>query len=180
MTTAIVFDTETTGLTKPEGTPLGQQPQIIEICCIKLDDDLNEIDSYETFINPGKPIDDEITSITGITNEDVCNAPKFEEIYADLAGFFLGTEILVAHNLPFDRNLLSYELRRMDKLRNFPWPIHHMCTINKAQKLFGYRIKLGDLYKEATGKDHAKAHRARGDVEATIECFTWLANKGVL
>lgn len=180
MTTAIVFDTETTGLTKPLGTPLAKQPQIIEICAIKLNDNLEEIACYETFVNPGKQLDPEITRITGIQDKDVMNAPKFEEIYPGLASFFLGTDILVAHNLPFDRSLLTFELERLEKLRNFPWPIQHICTVNKSMKLEGYRQSLANLYKIATGKEHVKAHRARGDVEATIECFKYLIERNMV
>lgn len=45
---AIVFDTETTGLLKPESAPLSEQPQIIEFAGIKVDfDTLEEIDRLE-------------------------------------------------------------------------------------------------------------------------------------
>lgn len=180
MTTAIVFDTETTGLLRPLGNKLSSQPKIIEICCIKIDEDMEIIDTFECFINPKEEISNEITKITGITTDDTKNAKTFEQIYSGLAEFFLGTEILVAHNLPFDRSLLSFELERMDKLRNFPWPIHHICTIQKSLKLEGYRLSLSKLYKIATGKDHTDAHRARGDVLATIDCFKYLAEEEML
>lgn len=174
MTNAIVFDTETTGLPKPLGNKLEDQPKIIEICCVKLDDNLEVIDSYETLINPEQEIEPKITQITGITNDDLKGQRTFKEVYAELAEFFLGVDILVAHNLPFDRSLLSFELERLDKLRNFPWPIHHICTVQKSMKIEGYRLNLGKLYHIATGKEFVDAHRARADVDALCECFRYL------
>ena len=39
----IVFDLETTGLPKAEGSDLDIQPRIIEFGAIKVDDDFNEV-----------------------------------------------------------------------------------------------------------------------------------------
>ena len=53
----IVFDLETTGLPKAEGSDLDIQPKIIEFGGIKLDEDLNELGRLEFFCNPGHPLD---------------------------------------------------------------------------------------------------------------------------
>ena len=65
----IVFDLETTGLPKAEGSDLNIQPKIIEFGAIKVDDDFKEVDRLEFMCNPGHDLDPKITKITGITDE---------------------------------------------------------------------------------------------------------------
>ena len=76
---AILFDTETTDLIHNHAIPLDQQPRIIEIYAMKIQlpadsfgsaEEWQFVDEFESFINPGIPITEEITSITSITNED--------------------------------------------------------------------------------------------------------------
>ena len=52
----ILFDLETTGLPKAEGSDLDMQPSIIEFGAIKLDDDLEETARMEFLCNPGHPL----------------------------------------------------------------------------------------------------------------------------
>lgn len=105
---AIVFDTETTGLLKPESAPLSEQPQIIEFAGIKVDfDTLEEIDRLEFFVNPGIKLPDKITEITHITDAMLAGQPKFAKRYSELCRFFLGTTHLIAHNLAYDRDMLK-------------------------------------------------------------------------
>ena len=57
----IVFDLETTGLPKAEGSDLDIQPKIIEFGALKLDDEtLEEVDRLEFFCNPGHLLDPQI------------------------------------------------------------------------------------------------------------------------
>ena len=46
----IVFDLETTGLPKAEGSDLDIQPRIIEFGAIKVDDDFNEVGRLQVFV----------------------------------------------------------------------------------------------------------------------------------
>ena len=65
----IIFDLETTGLPKAEGSDLNMQPRIIEFGAIRVTDgNLEEYDRLEFFCNPGHPLDPVITKITGITD----------------------------------------------------------------------------------------------------------------
>ena len=117
----IVFDLETTGLPKAEGSDLDMQPRIIEFGAIKLDKDLEEVDRLEFFCNPGHELDPQIIKITGITDEMLKDEKPFVANYLSLCEFFLGEKTIVAHNLPFDRKVLKFELERLDKLTKFPW-----------------------------------------------------------
>lgn len=179
--TYIVMDTETTGLPNSEGAPLDSQPRIIEFAAIKLDDELNEISRLEFICNPMCQLSDIITKITGLRNSDVDDKLPFTNYYQQLCDFFLGCDKLVAHNATFDVSLLRFELQRMGKLCNFPWPSVHICTIEKTMHYHGYRLNLGKLHKKLTGEEHVNgAHRAMPDVEALVRCVKVLCKEELL
>jgi DNA polymerase III alpha subunit (gram-positive type) len=169
----IVFDLETTGLPKAEGSDLDMQPRIIEFGAIKVDDNLEEVDRLEFFCNPGHELDPQIIKITNITDDMLKDKKPFIAHYKDLCEFFIGQREIVAHNLPFDRKVLRFELERVDKLTKFPWPIEHICTVEVGQQVWGKMRKLGDIYEELFGLKIENAHRSINDVKATIEILKW-------
>ena len=173
----IFLDLETTGLLKPFSNDLQNQPEIIEICAIKMDSSFEEIDCLEDLLKPSIPITEIITKINGVSNEMVENKKTFPLMYDKLVDFFLGEEIVVAHNCSFDMGVLQCELTRIAKEFNFPWPPKRVCTVEKTFHIKNRRLKLQELYEMATGKSEIiNAHRARSDVEALIECYKWLVN----
>ena len=91
--TFVVLDVETTGLKC--GTS-----EIIEVAAIRFDH-WRPTTKFETLIKPRKEIPDNITNLTGITNEMVANAPSFSTIVPSFLEFIEGYNI-VGHNLPFD------------------------------------------------------------------------------
>ena len=180
MKSAILIDVETTGLISPSANGLRNQPYITEIFCMKVDDNLEEVDTFHSFVRPPISIPENVSTITGITDQTVANAPMFDRVYRRLCEFFLGTEILVAHNCPFDAGMLEIELRRMDRLTNFPWPVLHVCTAEQSIRINGYRMGLKDLYKHVTGEDIQNHHRAEGDVRSLLRVFSWMCREGFI
>jgi len=174
MAIKLLFDTETTGLLKSDSNKIEEQPYIIEFYACKIDDDYNMIGEFESFIKPPIEVSKEIEKITGISNEMVKDAPTFSEVYQDLAGFFVGVDEMIAHNLPFDRSMVANELVRINKLINFPWPIKHTCTVEMSMGIEQRRINLNTLHNYATGKDIVGAHRAKTDVMALVRGYHWL------
>jgi len=175
----IIFDTETTGLVKPESNELNNQPYILEICCYKFEG-TDLVDTFNTFLKPPRVVPAEITKITGINGEMVESAPTFADAYSDLADFFLGVERLVAHNLAFDRNLLLFELARIEAQFQFPWPKQHICTVERTMHYEQRRMSLSRLYKHLFGYDFANAHRAENDVKALSQCYFELVKRDVI
>ena len=175
--TMIIFDLETTGLPKAEGSDLILQPHIIEFGAIKLDENMAEIDKLEFFINPRQELDPKITKITGITDDMLKDEKPFIAYYKKLADWFCGEKTLVAHNLPFDRKILRFELERSDKVTKFPWPYEHVCTVEIGESVWGKKRKLGEIYLDITGKEHKGAHRSIADVRATAEILRWYRSK---
>lgn len=178
----IVFDTETTGLPQKGNAPLESQPHIIEFAGIKLKDDtLEEVERLQFFCKPPVHIEPVITNITGLNDEILKDELPFSAHLLKLQKFFFGEWTMVAHNLPFDRNLFCYELKRIGKGTNFPWPPEHICTVEKSFDINGYRLKLSKLHELATGEDHINnAHRAMADTEALVKCVKYLRGLGKL
>ena len=174
----VLFDTETTGLVRPGPADLKLQPYITEFYACKIDEEFTMLGEVDTLIRPPIKIPDEVIKISGITDEMVKESPVFPMVFSQLASFFTGVDILVAHNLPFDRDVLKNELLRIDKLLKFPWPRHHLCTVEKTYHLRGHRLKLSQLHELATGQGHSGAHRAKNDVFALVRCLHWLTEKG--
>ena len=177
----LIFDTETTGLVQPALVPLAEQPEIIEFAGIKIDDFTFEETERLTFLcKPRNPISEEITKITGITNEDLINEKSFAAYYHELANFFLGESIMVAHNLSFDHSMLRFELERIGKECAFPWPFKQVCTVEASFSINNKRMRLCDLHQLACGEDFKDAHRAMADTEALLRCVRWLISKELM
>ena len=180
---SIIFDTETTGLIKPGASDIKDQPYITEIYCSKvqiLKEELVVMDTFHRLVKPPIPITEEITRITGITNEQLASEKTFPEIRKDLSEFFTGADTMVAHNLPFDRSMLANELLRCGKVLNFPWPVNHVCTVEKTLHIEQRRMSLQNLHIHLFGKGFENAHRANIDVEALSRCYEELVKTGVI
>lgn len=175
----IFIDTETTGLLKPDAIGVHGQPRIIEIYAVKYDSNRMRMNEFYSFVDPEVMIPEEITMITGITNEDVEGQPIFSDLYKRLCRFFMGTRTMVAHNCAFDSGMLAVELMRMDKHFQFPWPTNHVCTVEKSFHIKNRRMKIAELYELATGEEEVKgAHRAKADTLALAAGYYWLEDKG--
>jgi len=172
-----VWDTETTGLLKPEGNDEAIQPHIIEIYAIQVDGNGKILLELNTLIKPPIPIPEFITKINGISNNDVKDSPTFVEVYREVADVFFGSHSSVAHNETFDRGMLINELKRIGKEFHFPYPPISFCTVEQSMHLKGYRLKNSELYKLATGKEIINAHQAKADVLATWESYKWLKSQ---
>lgn len=129
----------------------------------------NEIEAMNTLINPGIPIPERITKITGIKDEDVAGQPLFKDIAERLRPLFAAADCLIAHNLPFDSNIMKLELNRARLMVCWPWPGYNLCTVQEHAEEWGRRPKLTELYEMYMGKPLAQSHRAIDDVKALKE-----------
>jgi DNA polymerase III epsilon subunit-like protein len=175
----IVFDTESTGLVKPGLARLAEQPHLIEIAAVKLVGGAI-VDRFERLIKPPVVISAEITKITGITNAMVADADDAVTVLGEFAAFVLGEDTLVAHNLPHDRGCLGIELTRCGQQFNFPWPMYHVCTVERTSDLGLPDRKLTTLYKHLFGEPLKQTHRSMGDVEALARVVLELQTRGRL
>lgn len=155
-----VFDFETTGTS-------AKTDKVIEIGIAKIKKG-KIVDTYQSFINPGRLIPYNITLITGITNDDVKDAKFFEEVIIEVKEFFENS-ILVAHNLPFDYSFLKNECEQAGvELPENP----AICTLKLAKRIYPQLTSrsLGNLSK-ALKIRHRNVHRGLGDATATAKIF---------
>jgi ATP-dependent DNA helicase DinG len=96
--TLLAFDLETTGL-DPE------RDSIIEIGAVRFRGNRVE-NEFSTLVNPGRPLDPLITSLTGITDEMLANAPRLSHVIQDFQDF-AGDLIVLGHNVRFDLSFLQ-------------------------------------------------------------------------
>lgn len=169
----IVFDTETTGLTLHPDADAAKQPRCIEFGAALLSGaDGSILDTINLMVNPGIPITEEITKITGITDADVADAPPFGDHLPAISSFFARAGAVMAHNLPFDKAIMLGEFRRLgfnEDFGTFPWPDIELCTVGIYKEQWGRNPRLIELYPAVLGKPLAQTHRALDDVMALVE-----------
>lgn len=159
-------DTETTGR-NPEsdrivevGVVLGRAGQIL--------------DRRSWLIQPGMHIPEESSSVHGITDGDVQNAPKFSDVIGEIASALSGA-IPAAYNAVFDKAFLQAELARGGVPLDSSPP-----ALRKDVEFIDPLVFARDLYKDEQsralsdmaqrlGIELTRAHRATDDAEAALK-----------
>ena len=155
----IVFDLETTGLDFI-------RDRIIQISYIKVLPDGTE-ERENLFVNPEKPIPHEVVELTGITNDDVKDAPTFKTLAPQLSEKFKGCDFAGYNSNHFDIPMLAEEFLRAGIDFDFS-----KVRLIDAQTIFHKmeRRNLAAAYKFYCGRkmeEDFTAHRADEDTEAT-------------
>ena len=160
----ICIDLETTGLNPKED-------RIIEIGAVKVCQG-KITERFSTFIQPGRKLEERITELTGIRDEDLENAPEIEAVLEQLLDF-MGDLPLLGHSILFDYSFLkkacvnhklSFEKYGVDTLK-----IARKYLTSLEHKNLEY---LCDYY----GIEH-HAHRALADAEATVALYQRLCEQ---
>ncbi|MES9673623.1 3'-5' exonuclease, partial [Bacillus pseudomycoides] len=94
----VVIDFETTGFNP-------YNDRIIQVAAVRYRNH-ELVDQFVSFVNPERFIPNRITSLTGITNYRVSDAPTIQEVLP-LFLAFLGEDTIVAHNASFDMRFLK-------------------------------------------------------------------------
>ena len=154
--TFVVVDVETTGMSAVED-------RITEIAMMKVQAG-TLVDEFSTLVNPLLTIPAFITSMTGIDNVMVQNAPTAREVVPFVAEF-LGDSIFVAHNAAFDWGFVTQTARRERgiELRN-----PTLCTVKLSSRILPNlpSKSLGPVA-EYLNITIPERHRASGDAYAT-------------
>lgn len=140
--------------------------KITEISIFKYDGH-EVVEEYTSLVNPECEISSFITSLTGIDNNMVRNAPVLEDIIPEIEAITKDM-IFVAHSVNFDYNVIKNEFKQLGR----EFSRKKLCTVRLSRKLLpGYNsYSLGKLT-AALGIPLTDRHRARGDAHATVLLF---------
>ncbi|CAP18609.1 DNA polymerase III, alpha subunit [Candidatus Phytoplasma mali] len=166
LATYVIFDFETTGLSKIND-------QIIEIAAIKIQNN-QIIDEFQTLINPQQELTPFIENLTNISNQDLKNQPLIATILPKFLKF-CENSILIAHNISFDMGFLVNQTKKHLNLKlNLPF----IDTLNLARYCLDSNLRYFNLkslakYFKISFENH---HRAMSDVLITKTIFQQLLN----
>lgn len=186
----LFLDTETTGLPSRWNAPYNEWPRMVSLAYMLCEQDGKVIDQMELIIKPdGYTIPKEASDIHGITQiiaEQQGN--DLQMVLIKLLTLVEIADLIVFHNQSFDVGIITGEQMRMgfgkseyissQKPKIF-------CTKEQSTSICkipgsrgGYKCpSLAELC-AFCGVENKGAHNAMNDVEATKECYFYLANQG--
>ena len=170
--TFIIFDVETTGLRTGVD-------RLTEIGAVKYVDGA-EKSRFQTFVDPERPIPQNIVELTGITDSMVAGAPKEGEAVRKFFEFCGEDSVLVAHNASFDTEVIRSACERNGIEYNYS----HIDTLVLAQSLISgiknYKLDTISNHFKLPKFDHHRADEDAGALAAIFEKLLALtAEKGV-
>ena len=132
--------------------------RIIEIGTVEIDRG-GAVREWSTLVNPGARIPAQIEAFTGISNDMVAGAPRFEDVYRELLER-LGGRVFVAHNARFDYGFIRAELARLE----VRYTARVLCTVKLSRRLFPGEPRHNlDAVIARHGLGCDARHRALGD-----------------
>ncbi len=164
--TFVCFDLETTGL-EPKND------LIIEVA-LSIFTLEGEIDSFETLIDPGRPIPIESTRIHNICDQDVAGKPKIEDVLPKILAL-IGNHTIVGHMISTDIAFLQAAAAKQHIVWN---PSNAIIDTFRLARLYG---ESSDNSLQ-TLRDHLDipatvAHRAMPDVQVNVAVFKKMVQK---
>lgn len=164
---ALIFDVETTGL---------RQAEIVQIGLV----DMTGTVLMNTLVKPTRSIPAKASSVHGITDDDVADAPTFPQVYAAFSGHVAAATV-IAYNVEYEKSVLSY----VCGLHHLPLPriSRWTCAMKTYARFYGqqYGGKPGytwqSLVKAAAqqGIPVQDAHDAVGDSQMTLALIRAMA-----
>ena len=162
--TCVAIDLETTGLK-------AEADSILEVGSVRFRGD-DVLDTFQTFVNPGRDIPSFVQRYTGITPQDIRRAPSFNQIRERL-GEFIGGDPVVAHSVDFDLGFLeSHGLHLLNPrydtldLASVLLPLQRRYSLSRLIDELGIRPEQD--------RSDQRSHRAVYDALAHKELFVKL------
>jgi DNA polymerase III epsilon subunit family exonuclease len=160
----VVFDLETSGAAPTTGAA------VTEIGAVKVLGG-TVIGEFQTFVNPGHLLSDFITSLTGITDSMLADAPSIDQVLPTFLDF-LGSEfetVLVAHNSPFDMSFM----KSAAAAHSYQWPDYKVIDTARVARYVLDRDEVPNCKLSTLapffGSATAPTHRALDDARATVD-----------
>ena len=168
----VVIDLETTGGNH-------RRDKIIEVGLIKIEQ-LKIVDELHYLIDPEIEIPPFIQRLTSISPKKLARAPKIQDVIQEVLDF-IGSSIIVAHNVSFDLPFLNSVLERLN-IPHLNNPA--LCTNLMSQYLIPNILNSNLKYMSRLFNiPHNKAHRALEDAKASalllLKLLEGFQNKGI-
>lgn len=159
----VFVDIETNGLNHLRG-------RVVEVAAIRVENG-QVTREFKSLVDPGTPLPQFITNLTGIAQADLRDAPLFMAIADDLHDILEGA-VFVAHNVRFDYSFLKQEFKRVGK----DFRPQQLCTVRLSRALYPEQRshKLQSVI-ERHGLQVSARHRAYDDAHALwqfVQCAT--------
>ena len=155
----VFFDLETTGVDVVTD-------RIVQIGALRYEPGGGEPERYNKLVNPGRPIPPATTAIHGISDADVADAPRFEQLADELETLFDGADIGGYNVGKFDLPVLLEAFARCG--RDFRPDERRVVD---AMEVF-FRMEprsLAGALRFYCGEEMENAHDAMADIEATVK-----------
>jgi DNA polymerase III subunit epsilon len=187
----LFFDTETTGLPKnwrASYKELENWPRLVQIAWILCDMEGNISEQKSYIIKPqGFQIPIETSNLHGINTERALMLGKdLNFVLQEFQEALESAELIVGHNIDFDRNVIGSELFRNKNETNI-FELNSICTMQSTTEFckipnhYGYKYpSLSELYNKLFKTNLDEAHDAAVDIKATYKCFFKLMNLNVI
>lgn len=161
----VVFDIETTGLSV-------NGDRITEIGAVLVSDG-KITETFSEYCNPEIPIPEEITKLTGISNETVAESPKIDEVLPKFLDFCKDRP-LIAHNANFDTGFIRAAASRL----HLKFDNSYIDTLAMS-RFFNTELSKHTLDTVANfyGVGNFEHHRAFEDARVCAEIFLKMAER---
>lgn len=159
----VVLDIETTGL-KPWNS------HVFDIAALRLAGG-QVVETFATLVNPGRRLPGYLLALTGLTMEELAEAPPLADVAEGLREF-LGNAVLVGHGFALDLACLRHDLSLLGLP---PLPNRTLDTLALAGRLLpGRRKPTLDNLASLLGLPVVRRHRALADARLVAPLFTHL------
>jgi DNA polymerase III epsilon subunit-like protein len=187
----LILDSETTGLPrnwKAPASDVRNWPRAIQIAWSLFDGAGALTESVTRLIQPeGFSIPADVQRIHGITTERaLAEGEKLAVVLQELDAAIRKCNVIVAHNIRFDENVISAEYHRLRLEPPFARKTR-VCTMTESTDLcripgpYGYKWPtLSQLHQTLFRSGYEEAHDAGADVAACAKCFFELKRLGVI
>ncbi|MEK3881413.1 ATP-dependent DNA helicase DinG [Paenibacillus sp. PL2-23] len=161
-----VLDLETTGH--------GAEDDILQVGAVIVNEQLDIVETYSSFVKPTVPIPAFITGLTGITEETVKDAPELSDVLLELIPL-LDDAVLVAHNVGFDAGFLNQAL---DRCGYMAFTGRRLDTVELLRIMYPSitTYQLGAVAEQFGIGEH-RHHQADSDAMATALIFIQMTQK---
>ncbi|CAB4337590.1 unannotated protein [freshwater metagenome] len=160
----VVFDLETSGAAPSTGAA------VTEIGAVKVLGG-QIVGEFQSFVNPGHYLSDFITSLTGITDEMLIDAPTIDQVLPTFIEFIgpHSESVLVAHNSPFDMSFM----KAAAIAHSYEWPDYSVIDTARVARYVLDRDEVPNCKLSTLapffGSPTSPSHRALDDARATVD-----------